>query len=101
MKDKDIKLNANGIAAQFKSIFSKLNAYRVFIFFLLAASVYGYILWRINVLSNAPPGASQATITKSAPHIDQDTLDKIQSLQDNSVSVQTIFQEARENPFNE
>lgn len=82
--------------------FKKIRAYQVLIFFLLVAGLYGYIIWRINVLSNVPANASEVTAQKSAqPHIDAATIEKIQSLQDNSVSVQTLFDTARQNPFNE
>jgi hypothetical protein len=78
--------------------------YRALIFFIVIASLYGFILWRINVLSNAPP--SQADISTAekgtaGPHVSDTVVQKLQSLQDNSVSVQTLFEEARNNPFNE
>jgi hypothetical protein len=59
-------------------------------------------LWRINVYSNAPADATQeAAQTAKQPHIDAATVEKITSLQDHSVSVQAIFEQARQNPFNE
>jgi zona occludens toxin (predicted ATPase) len=100
MKNKDLKLK--GLSGSLKQVFSKINAYKVFIFFLLVAATYGYILWRINVFSNAPADPAQEAAQKSAqPHIDAATVEKIQSLQDNSVSVQSLFDSARQNTFNE
>jgi hypothetical protein len=100
MKNQDISLG--GITNSFKKLTTKVNAYKVFIFFLFVASIYGYILWRINVYSNAPADATQeAAQTAKQPHIDAATVEKITSLQDHSVSVQAIFEQARQNPFNE
>jgi hypothetical protein len=80
----------------------KISAYKVFLFFLAVASLYGYILWRINAFSNTPASQSEETAQSTPqPHIDAATIEKIQSLQDNSVSVQTLFDNARQNPFQE
>ena len=99
---KDININVGDLSAQLKGASKKIVAYRVFIFFLVAAGLYGYILWRINTLSNQPPSQGDvAAKTAPQPHIDPDTLEKIQSLQDNSVNVQTLFDSARQNPFHE
>lgn len=100
MKNKDITLTS--ITGPLKAAAKTVNAYKVFIFFLFVASIYGYILWRINVYSNAPADASQeAAQTAKQPHIDAATVQKIESLQDHSVSVQSLFDTARQNPFNE
>jgi hypothetical protein len=102
MKNKDLNLNLNNLPAQLSALTRKISAYKVFLFFLAAASLYGYILWRINVFSNAPASQSEETAqTTAQPHIDQATVEKIQSLQDNSVNVQTLFDQARQNPFQE
>lgn len=100
--NKDLKLNLGDIPAALGASSKKLSAYRVFIFFLVVAGLYGYIIWRINVYSNAPPSTSEVTAqTTAQPHIDPGTIEKIQNLQDNSVSVQSLFDTARQNPFQE
>jgi len=102
MKSKEHDLNLNDLPAQFNKVLQKANAYKVFAFFLVVAALYGYILWRINVYSNAPASESEKTAqTTPQPHIDPDTVQKIQNLQDNSVNVQSLFDSARDNPFQE
>lgn len=81
-----------------------MNKYKGFLFFILLTSLYGFIVWRINVLSSAPP--SQADLAKaqqkvSSPKIPESTVQQLQGLQDNSVRVQALFNEARQNPFQE
>ena len=98
MKNKD--LNLSELPAQLGALLRRVSAYKVFIFFMLVASLYGYIVWRINVLSNTPPATSDEQAATQA-HIDQETVDKLQSLQDNSVSVQSLFDTARQDPFQE
>jgi hypothetical protein len=102
MKNKDINLNLSNLPDQLHSLVRKISAYKVFLFFLAVASLYGYILWRINAFSNTPASQSEETAQSTPqPHIDAATIEKIQSLQDNSVSVQTLFDNARQNPFQE
>lgn len=102
MKNTDIKFNASDISAQLSSVGRKLGVYRAFLFFLAVAALYSFIVWRINVFSNAPASTTVKTPgVASQPHIDPETIAKIQSLQDNSVSVQTLFDSARQNPFQE
>ena len=102
MKNKNLNLNLKDLPAQLSTILAKVGAYKAFIFFLIVAGVYGYIVLRINTLSNIAPNQSEVTAQRTAqPRINPSTIAKIQSLQDNSVSVQTIFQQARDNPFNE
>lgn len=78
--------------------------YRIIIFVVLVVAVYGFLVYRINSLSNAQP-SSQATSAQVNPiagaHIDKATVAQLQQLQDNSVSVQTLFNNARNNPFQE
>ena len=102
MKNGDIKLNFGNVGAGLGAVLKQLNAYRALIFFLMVASLYGYIVWRINTYSNAPPSQSEESSQLAAqPHIDQSTVQKMQELQNNSVSVQSLFNQARQNPFQE
>jgi len=102
MKNSEIHLNVSDLPAQIAAFTRKVNAYRVFLFFLVVASLYGFIVWRINAFSNTPASTSEESAQSTPqPHIDAATIQKIQSLQDNSVSVQSLFDGARQNPFHE
>ena len=97
-------LDLQSIIKSFQKWFQTLNTYRNFIFFLLLTSLYGYIVWRINVLSTAPPSTADVTSAQQnvqLPRIPESTVQKLQGLQDNSVRVQTLFNAARQNPFQE
>ncbi len=97
-------IDIHTFAKSFQKWFRVLNKYRNFIFFLLLTSLYGYIVWRINVLSTAPPSTADVTSAQQnvqLPRIPESTVQKLQGLQDNSVRVQTLFNAARQNPFQE
>lgn len=90
------------VAKQLKAFLGQLNTYRGFIFFIILTSLYAFVVWRINVLSSAPPSEAalkSATQSVPRPKISTETIQKLKSLQDNSVRVQTLFNEARQNPF--
>ena len=66
--------------------------------------IYGALVLEINHLSGAEPTQAQLDAklkTVQRPTIDQPTLDKIQQLQDQNIQVQTLFDQARQNPFAE
>jgi hypothetical protein len=88
---------------QLQTIQKNILHFRKSLFLLLVVLVYGFVIWRVNVLSTAQPSqsaiASQTTLPK--PHIDETTINKIKQLQDNSVNVQALFNKTRQNPFQE
>lgn len=77
---------------------------RIILFLLLLVVLYAFIGWRISTLTNAKPDAAAIAAKASetsTPHIDKAIVDKIKQLEDNSVTVQALFNEARQNPFRE
>ncbi|HUB93228.1 MAG TPA: hypothetical protein VMB52_01880 [Verrucomicrobiae bacterium] len=102
MKNSDIKFNSQSLSVGLNRAAKVFKTYRALMFFLAVALLYGFILWRINVYSNVPASQNNTDTTVAAqPHIDQAVVGKLQTLQDNSVSVQALFNEARQNPFQE
>jgi hypothetical protein len=79
---------------------AKRYALAGFIVFVLL--IYGIVLLRIQSLNNQQPKPDQVSGQVKAariPHIDQAVVQQLQSLQDNSVNVQALFDQARNNPF--
>ncbi len=99
-KNPDLKMSL----AQAKTVLVKLRRYSFVAFLIFVAGIYGFILLRINVLSTTPPSDGEI-INQSAnarvPRVDPAVLKQLQSLQDNSVSVKTLFEDTRNNPFQE
>lgn len=95
-------MNSNGLRSQLQQFLKQILHFRVPLFLLLVAIVYGFVVWRVDTLRNAPPPASAvASKLQTSTHIDQATVNKIKQLQDNSVNVQALFNKARQNPFQE
>lgn len=95
-------MKSDNLKLQLQQISKKVLTARIPLFLLLVASVYVFVAWRISILQNAQPSANSVSAqVQSMPHIDPTTISKIQSLQNNSVSVKALFDQARQNPFQE
>lgn len=80
----------------------QLKRYSIVFFLIFVAILYGMVLLHINSLNTQQPSdqaVSSQVKAANVPHIDQSIVQQIQSLQDNSVSVQSLFDQARNNPF--
>lgn len=80
------------------------HKYAATLFLLFLLGIYGFLGWRIVSFTQAEPDQSEVTAqlkTSGVPKVDPDVVKKMQQLKDNSVNVQTLFDQARENPFQE
>lgn len=72
--------------------------------FVFLVAVYGYLSWQIfSIMRNQPTDDQVAAKLKTigVPQIDPHVVTKITQLKDNSVSVQALFNDQRQNPFSE
>ncbi len=96
------KLDLKSLTAKASAAVEKARRFSLILFIGFVVLLYGFILFRINSLSNTQPSAeSVSSQIKAAqvPHIDEATVKQLESLQNNSVNVQALFNEARSNPF--
>lgn len=99
-----MKKDAQKYIAKLKVIMEFAKRYAVFSAIIAVLLAYSFMVWRINTLTSREP--TQASVdeklqTVKRPVIDQTAVKKIQQLQDNNVQVQTLFKQARDNPFQE
>lgn len=81
-----------------------LKRYSPMLLFIMVAGMYAFLILQINILSHQEP--SDAAVreriqTVKKPSIDANTADKLKALEDNSQEVKALFEEARDNPFQE
>lgn len=94
--------NRRALLDKLSGLVGTARRYSLIIFIIFVTCLYGFILLRVNSLSHAQPLAddvSKQIQAAAIPHIDQAVVKQLQSLQDNSVSVQSLFNQARSNPF--
>jgi hypothetical protein len=95
-------LSTSSLVVKLTGAGQRLRPYRLPFFLLFIALLYGFLLLRISDLANMQP--SQDTVTSQVkaaklPRIDPTVVKQLHSLQDNSVNVQSLFDQARNNPF--
>ncbi len=81
---------------------TKVRRFSFLLFICFVALLYGFIILRIDSLSNTQPSGDSVTSQVQAaqvPHIDQSVVNQLESLNNNSVNVQALFNESRSNPF--
>jgi len=95
-------MSSDKLKAQLRPLLKQFMGLRIPLFLLLVIGVYGFIAWRISVLQQAQPSLDTVSSKlQASTHIDQATITKIKQLQDNSVNVKALFNNARNNPFQE
>jgi predicted negative regulator of RcsB-dependent stress response len=99
-----MKKPKTSLKQQIKPVIQFLNTYKKFLFVLIVLGIIVFLVFRIKQLSMAEP--TQAAIdeklqTVTRPKFDQAVLNRIQQLQDQNVDVQSLFDQARNNPFSE
>lgn len=97
-----LTFNRQTIIDNLSKLIGRLRRHSLVIFIVFISCLYGFLLFRVNSLSHAQPLAADVNEQIKAaavPHIDQAVVNQLQALQDNSVSVQSLFDQARSNPF--
>lgn len=81
-----------------------IRKYAVFTAGIVLLGLYGFLIFSINNSIQAEPSedaVAERLKTVQRPRVDQKTLNKIQELQDQHIQVQSLFDDARNNPFQE
>ena len=100
--NQDKKFNLATVKEAVLGVLVKVQRYSLLLFVVFVGVLYAIIMLQINSLSNAQPSTSDIEKQVSAakvPRIDPTVLTQLKSLQDNSVNVQALFNQARDNPF--
>jgi len=105
-KKKSADLDLKALGPMLRKAARSALRYSGIMFFVLVALVYGFVILRINSLSNAQPTDSQISAASQSnataiPSIDPKVVQQLQDLRDNSTNVKSLFDNARTNPFDE
>ncbi len=99
-----MSINFKTIITKFQIFLSFLKKYVVFIYVVMVLLIFSFFVFRINQISSLEP-TDQAVKEKlqyvQRPKIDQTVIDKIEQLKSQNVEVRSLFDKARNNPFNE
>ncbi|HLG90813.1 MAG TPA: hypothetical protein VI336_01475 [Candidatus Saccharimonadales bacterium] len=101
---KNLNLDFKKSLPKLKKLSQKITAHLSFIIILVVLLIYMLVVWQIRGLVTAEPSAedeSLALASTDISKIDKDAIEQIQSLEQNSPQVRTLFTKARNNPFHE
>lgn len=92
------------ISSKLKPTIEWLKKHHTVVGIVIVLVLYGWIIFQINTLNRREPTENEVDAksqTIKRPRISQETINKIEQLQDNNIDIQTLFKSARENPFQE
>lgn len=81
-----------------------ISRHRTTIFMVFFLGIYIFLVYRINGFINREPDPAALNTqlqTIQRLRIDQDSIDRLIDLEEQSVEIKTLFEQARNNPFSE
>ena len=100
----NMNLDIKQIEAAAKKLAQRVKPYRVFIVLMLFLVLFGVVIARIGSYGAKEPSADQVSeklTTIKRPILKDETKKKIEELENQNVEVKSLFESARQNPFNE
>ena len=83
-------------------LYARFGRHIVFTVLFSVLLVYLLIVFKISTLAKAEPAPDQqVNISTSIPKIDKNAVNQIQSLEQNNTEIHSLFESARNNPFQE
>ncbi len=99
-----MKLDLKQIPNKLAPVLQMIRGYGSFIIVIVVLGMFGFIVLRIRSYATVQP--SQAEVDQKLQdlkrtHIDEEAIKKIQELESTNVDVKALFDDARDNPFQE
>jgi hypothetical protein len=100
----NITLNKSSAQSLTETGIKLLKQYGVFIFVIGTLGIFGFLVFRVRTLATQEP--SESAITEKAGQsrpigIDKSAVEKIEQLQSANIEVKALFDQNRDNPFQE
>lgn len=99
-----MNLDLKQIKPLLNSVSRRLSGRMVFIAIVSVLLAYVFVVWRISVLTTAEPSpeAVDAALAETKiPKVNEEAVRQIQSLEQSSSQIKSLFDKARNNPFQE
>lgn len=99
---KKLSFNPAKIQADASKLVNRYSKHATFGAIIVVLLVYILVVFKINSLSKVEPAANQtSTATNLIPKVNQKSINRIQSLEQNNTQIHSLFEAARNNPFQE
>lgn len=100
----NLNISNTSLKPQLLKIIGFIKKYSVFLFILFGLGVFGYLIIQIKTYANREPSESMIESKSSqnkSINIDKSAVKKVEELQETNVEVKALFEQARDNPFQE
>jgi len=101
---KNINLDLKSIKPSLEKTLKRFSKHAAFVAVVTVLLVYMFLVWQISSLTSTEPSAeaeSAALAETTIPRVNREAVEQIQSLEQNSTKIQSLFDQARNNPFQE
>jgi hypothetical protein len=98
------KIDLSTLGPRLKKLWRKFSGHLAFTAIVAVLLIYVLVVWRIGKLVTAEPppeAVDSALAATSIPKIDQKIINQIQSLEQGNTEIHSLFNQARNNPFQE
>jgi hypothetical protein len=100
-KKKGLSLDLKSLRKKLNLLIKLLGKHAAFAAILLVLIAYLFVVFKIRTLATAEPDAGDVTQSPKIPKIDKDAVQQIQQLEQSNTQVHSLFDAARNNPFQE
>lgn len=100
----NVNINLKSIRSQVQKLVKLEARHAAFIVIMVILAVYLVTVWRIGKLATAEPSLEEQTKADSAGkllRVDEKAIKQIQELEHRNANIESLFNEARKNPFRE
>jgi len=99
---KNPNINIKDLIARGKKFAQTAARHSSFAAIMIVLLAYLLVVWKISSLATAEPSDDDVTTAASSiPKIDKKAVQQIQTLEQNNTQVHSLFNQARNNPFQE
>src|SRR5688500_3966536 len=99
---KNSNLDLKSIKSQVQKLLKLEARHAAFLVIMIILAVYLITVWKIGQLATAEPSAedqANAQTTGKLLRVDEAAIKQIQELEHRNINIQSLFNEARKNPF--
>ena len=99
--NKGLKLNPAALQAYVSKLAKRYSKHAAFAAILVVLFVYIFVVFKVNSLAKVEPATQTVNTANLIPKVNQKSINRIQSLEQNNTEIHSLFEEARNNPFQE
>lgn len=100
-KKKSLNLDLKALIKKLNRFIKLLGKHAAFAAILLVLIAYLFVVFKIRTLATAEPDVGDVTQSPKIPKIDKNAVQQIQQLEQSNTQVHSLFNAARNNPFQE